>query len=294
MLILHPFYKTFTFTASPRHFLTFGFPVSIASLEDLPSPFRKVSVAKLTLLFPCLCPWSPSLSPSMHSEPQHTQSWWEARFLSGPTMSCTSPLLPGRVTWELFTETGINWKYSQGARCRACDFRISHALSKNLGAHYGQAVSESKRDLFGQSVGRVTQLPFSSIGWAAIRSQLAGDIKPDILLSTCSSPVPGSELYPGCSTSPQGTGCGDLLCAGVSRSCCLEGVFHRASATLCHCLLAAAQRVPPENDLGSRSPTSQAARLQNQIFLILVVLVVWVLVCLVWIWLCFVGWFLFR
>lgn len=43
----------------------------------------------------------------------------------------------------------------------------------------------------------------------------------------------------------------------------MEGVFHHVSATLCQGLLAAAQRVPPEKDLGSRSPTRQVTGLQN-------------------------------
>lgn len=118
---------------------------------------------------------------------------------------------------------------------------------------------------------------------------MAGKIKPDVLLSPCFSLVPESELYPGCSTSPQDTECSDHLCAGVSKSCCLEGVFHHASATFCHCLLAAPQRVYLEKGLGSRAPTRQATRLQNQIFLIFSGFGSWIFVCLfVCIWFCFV------
>lgn len=51
MFILLPPYKTSTFTAFPWPFLTSGFFVSMAVLEDLPPPFQMVPVKKLTLLF---------------------------------------------------------------------------------------------------------------------------------------------------------------------------------------------------------------------------------------------------
>lgn len=180
MFILPPPYNPSTFTASPWPSLTSGTSASVAALEDLPPPFEKVSVKKLTFLFHWKCegpshafPWAwprrsspvscPAPVPSIHSGPQHTESWREAKFVSssrGPAMYCTS--VSGVEEWHRRIISRVSGTQIVEIRNKGPDSEhllgtsfVDLALSKNPGAQHEQGGSEVKTGPV-QSMGRVS------------------------------------------------------------------------------------------------------------------------------------------